>query len=227
MIPGEVAKAMLDLHRRHGAAVRSVLEEGYRGHASELAGRTLPESCILRLVAGPEGVVRPVEGPIEPPPDSPTDRRDFKRTSAIRLAIDDERQRVIVEGMPPLRGDSTFRVLKVLAAAAKRDRDAGLAPEHHTYLLARKLASETGLAEPSLRHSIYRIRRQLALEIEARAGIPLSEGALIENVRWRGYRLNPAVLILAAEEIAPTAIGHDSDRQTSQLPEDTSDRTTG
>jgi 7-cyano-7-deazaguanine synthase in queuosine biosynthesis len=205
-VPGmranEVARAMLDLHQRHAASVRSVLAEGYRRHAPELADQSLPSSCMLRLVAGPEGVVAPYVERFDQTEVPPEDTRDFKRTSEIRVALDPLPKRVLVDGLPPLEGAASYAVLEILVATAEKDRSERRAPKNFTYIDSRKLASDIGVAEASLRRRIYRIRQQLASACEANAGIPLSAGALIENHRWQGYRLNPAVLILTPDEIS-------------------------
>jgi 7-cyano-7-deazaguanine synthase in queuosine biosynthesis len=220
MTADAVALATLDLHHRHAVAVRSVLEDGYRRHARELAGQSLPPSCILRLVAGPEGVVAPPVQPFGHAEPHSADARDFRRTSEIRIALDPLAKQVLVDGFPPLEGAASFAVLEALVAAAENDRGERRAPENFTYVGARKVASVAGLGEASLRSCIYRIRKRLASAFEASAGIPLSADALIQNHRWQGYRLNPAVLILAPEEIAQRTDvttskvrGHSSTRQ--------------
>ncbi len=207
MTANEVAHATLDLHHRHASAVRSVLEEGYRRHANELASRNLPSTCILRMVAGPEGVVAPTVQPLDQSEPHPLDARDFTRTSRIRIALDLQKKRVLVDGLPPVEGATSFAVLEALIATSEDDRGERRAPENFTYIDTRKLASVAGLDEASLRRCIYRIRRRQASACEASAGMPLSAGALIENHPWKGYRLNPAVLILALDEIAHTTEG--------------------
>jgi hypothetical protein len=66
----------------------------------------------------------------------------------------------------------------------------------------------------------------VAEAFEANAGLPLPANALIENAHWKGYRINPAVLILAAEAIAPTGEGHDSKHARSHLGSFTSTKAT-
>jgi DNA-binding winged helix-turn-helix (wHTH) protein len=75
------------------------------------------------------------------------------------------------------------------------------APEHYRFIKAVKLAAALDLSEPSLRRCIRRVRKRLAESFEREAGLSISANALIENIPWKGYRLNPAVLILATEEI--------------------------
>jgi 7-cyano-7-deazaguanine synthase in queuosine biosynthesis len=217
MSAGDVARAMLGLHHRHADAVRSVLEGGYRRHAGELAAETLPPSCILRLVAGPGGVVRPLAEAQEKREPPPVDLRDFQRSSQMRLALDPRTKLVLIEGMPPIEGSTSFALLEMLAAAWEKDRQAKLAPENHAFLTARSLAKALRISETSLRRCVYRVRRRVADGFEGNAGLVLAANALIENHRWKGYRLNPAVLLIAPGELDVGAEWHNSDPPASQL----------
>jgi hypothetical protein len=217
MPAGEVAHAMLDLHHRHAVAVRSVLEDGFRQHARALAGQTLPSSCILRLVAGPGGIVAPAaltSDAIEP---TRPDPRDFRRSSQLRLAIDTESARILVDGAPAIEGPAAFALVRKLVEISEEDRAERRAPENHRFTNAAKLATLLGVAEPTLRRCVRRVRLHLAEAFEREAGLPISAGALIENARWKGYRLNPAVLILAMDEIGAQSEGHNFGRRASQL----------
>ena len=228
-VPGmsadSAARAILDLHNRHGTAVRSVLEEGYRKYASELAGQTLPASCILRLVAGPGGISVPEVAQPDGPGPTLADDRDYTRSSKIRLAFDTTRNTVLVEGVRPIEGRAIFALLQALVEQHRRDGGIGLAPENHTFLDAHKLAESLDISVASLRRRIYRIRLQLADAFDMEAGLALSADALIENHRWKGYRLNPAVLILAPEELGVPVRSHDSPEATSHLGSGERDRT--
>jgi Queuosine biosynthesis protein QueC len=202
MSADDAARAFLDLHHRHGAAVRSVLEDGYRKYASDLAGQTLPASCILRLVAGPGGISMPEAAQPNAPGVTPADDRDYTRSSQIRLALDASQNRVLVEGVPPIEGRAAFALLQALVEQHQRDQGNGLAPENYTFLNAKRLADKLGISDTSLRRCIYRVRQRLADAFETCAGLPLSADALVENKKWKGYRLNHAVLILAPEELS-------------------------
>ena len=218
MSSNEVACAMLDLHHRHAVAVRAVLEDGYREHAHALAGQTLPPSCILRLVAGPGGIVAQPEPPRQTIESAPPDMRDFGRSSQIRLAIDAQARRVLIEGAPAIEGPAAFGLIQQLVELSQQDRAEGRAPENHGFIKAARLAKLLRVAEPSLRRCIRRIRVRLSDAFETQAGLPIFAEALIENAPWRGYRLNPAVLILSLNEInSPEADGHDLAHAGSQL----------
>ncbi len=49
----EAARRMYDLYRRHAQGVIRVVDEGLGQHVSQIRARSLPESCLLRLVHDP------------------------------------------------------------------------------------------------------------------------------------------------------------------------------
>jgi hypothetical protein len=60
--PAENARQVYDLYRRHGAGVVRVVEQALARHVTAIRARTLPDSCLLRLVcdtAGPDGQATP------------------------------------------------------------------------------------------------------------------------------------------------------------------------
>ena len=67
------ARRVYDLYRRHGREVVRVVEQGVARHAAAVLGRTLPESCLLRLVHDPSvpddggGLAAPAPRADEPP----------------------------------------------------------------------------------------------------------------------------------------------------------------
>jgi hypothetical protein len=202
--PDQVAEAMLDLHHRHAVAVKKVLADGFRTYADDLAQQSLPNSCILRLVAGKEGLAMPLLS------DQPSglvaefDTRDFHRTHQLRIAVDHQRKRLLVAGIPPVEGRGILRLAETLIQQAQRDRGEGRAPESFTFLKSRTLSMTLGKNEATLRRTVHRVRSRLRAAFETNAGLPLSMYALVETDQWHGYRLNPSVLVLAASEIEPT-----------------------
>lgn len=217
MQPTEVAQATLDLHRRHGASVTSVLEEGYRLHAAELAAQTLPSSCILRIVAGPEGIVTREPGRAFAAATATEDSRDFERSSRISLALDDKKQQILIEGLDPLGGAKSFTLITALAELSEQDRAAKHAARNHRYIQAGRLSARLGISDQSLRRQINRVRGRIARGFEQNFGIPIAFDAFIENAPWKGYRLNPNVVLLAKDQLVETKQGHGLSAATSQL----------
>jgi hypothetical protein len=211
-----VAKAMTDLHHRHASNVRRVLASGFRDQAAALAARTLPASCLLRLVAAtPQALGMQAELAEAATPAS--DERDFSRSSQVRIAMDEQSRRIVLEKGRTLEGPSAFDLLNLLVEAALEDRAKQRAPENHRFLSAVSLTKPLGVTLPTLRRAVFRIRRRVAEIFDADAGISMSSDALIQNDPWKGYRLNPQVMILRLDELTPRPDGHDPAVRGSQL----------
>jgi predicted MPP superfamily phosphohydrolase len=96
-LPGgaeEIAERLVDLHRRHGAEVESVLDAGIREHATALRRGGLPRSCLLVLalppdLAGPRPEAEPASVEAgEPSPSTATpDSRGRRRVPEGTLRI--------------------------------------------------------------------------------------------------------------------------------------------
>lgn len=51
----EVGRQVLDLHQRHGQAVRKALKAGIERHSAELVNRNIPPSSVLMMTVAPSG----------------------------------------------------------------------------------------------------------------------------------------------------------------------------
>ncbi len=68
------ARKIVDLYRRHGHQVMQVVDSGIASHTKEIRSRSLPESCLIRLVHDPHPssgtiVTAPAEPDRDPVPD--------------------------------------------------------------------------------------------------------------------------------------------------------------
>ncbi|MBO6716749.1 MAG: 7-cyano-7-deazaguanine synthase [Rhizobiaceae bacterium] len=197
----EVSRKAIDLHRRHGQAVVSVLHNGFRRHARELAAGTLPPDSILRIVGGGAPLAKEARQPVAaacPPNSSP-----HVRSSQIVLGLDHGRREVLIAGMEPITGAATFALLDQLAAQFEQDLKAKRTPSHCGYCGTRRLTSALSVDDTTLRRRVTRFRKRVAEAFDRRHGLSLSSEAVIESATWKGYRLNPAVRLVQADEIRP------------------------
>jgi 7-cyano-7-deazaguanine synthase in queuosine biosynthesis len=200
----QVMRRAIALHQRHGQAVLSVVEMGFKNHARALADGSLPESCLLRLIGDTRR--RPTDLSVEDQAklnwERPAeDGRDFLRTSEIRLALDTVRRQVVIGGIDPIRGSASFTLAAELADAHVKDRSDGLAPENYTYLRSRHLTKVLQITDLGLRRRVMRFRQRVASAFERRVGLAISGDAVIQNLHWKGYRLNPEIRVLALDQI--------------------------
>lgn len=99
----EAARNFVDLFKRHGETVRNIFVEAVRTQAEALVDKTLPSSCLLRLVNDGPGwhldntplLAPPVD---IPPEDATRFAPDYRRTSEIKMADDRENKCIKFDG---------------------------------------------------------------------------------------------------------------------------------
>lgn len=185
--PGRAAERIFALHQRHGRAVVEVIDnEMTAALASTIAARPGPDSLVA--LAGRDAFSGP-EPPVSamPPvfahaaPDPPS------RTWEIALS---GRDTVRLKGLGDVTGVAA-KLIMVLADMHLACAGEGRVAEDHTLVRAPDLAEMLGVTEETLRRRISQLRRRVRdLAVPAGLAIP-DDNAVVENVPWRGYRLNP------------------------------------
>jgi 7-cyano-7-deazaguanine synthase in queuosine biosynthesis len=204
--PDQIARNVMDLHRRYGADVAAVLEEALKSLSRRLVLRTLPEASLLRSVLADHHLEfdrSPIRDAVEGrhPSEATEDVRDYRRTSEIRLALDEDKGRVLIEGLSVFGTQEDFELLLPLARQRRDEVHAGRAPENYSYIRTGKLLELLSLEEDALRRRVLRFRKRAAEAFVNRLGIPLASDAIIESQKWHGYRLNLSVRLLDPREI--------------------------
>jgi hypothetical protein len=212
--PEQVMINSIDLFKRHGGAVVKVLGDGFQQYAKELAEGSLPESCILRLVGNaPTSVfTSPNRGIRESlvPENQKADRRDFRSSSEILLALIPDRKEMLIRGIPIIRGPSSYAFVENLVPTYEEDRVRGLAPEKYRYVRSSQLTKILNITESTLRRRVLRFRTAVAKSFQMKLGLTLAGDAVIQSARWDGYRINPQVHLVTPDQITRPGKGHDS-----------------
>jgi hypothetical protein len=120
----------------------------------------------------------------------------------IRLAVDNAAKCILIDGIASLTGAGDYRLISVLVELHREDREAELAPENYRTLSAADLAeaaSRTG--DTAGRQAISRLREKINREFQKLYGHDLEPDAVIENVKGKGYRLNPKVRVVAPDQL--------------------------
>lgn len=209
----EVTRKAIGLHRRHGQGVVSVLDEGFRRHSKELAEGTLPPDSILRIAGGGVPAVK-ASGPTATQ-SSAAIPHSAVRSSQIMLGLDHEHKHVLIAGMEPIVGAATFALLDQLATQFEQDLNAKRSPSHCGYCGTKRLTGELRVDDTTLRRQVTRFRKKVAEAFERRHGLSLSSEAIIESRTWKGYRLNPNIRLVTAEEVRPEC--HETKKPASRL----------
>jgi queuosine biosynthesis protein QueC len=180
--PDTALKRISALLQRHGKSVTKVMRE-------TLSARTpdqFPEGSLPNLYGAIQRAqVLPIAN--VPPIRTPTKDGD----SILDLAIDRRRNKLLINGTITITG-AAYRLLICLVDEHLRGAGEGLDLLDYPTLTARKLTDLLDLQdEAALRQSISRARTSLAKKFTS-AGLDGNDGsALIENLSWRGYRLQP------------------------------------
>ena len=204
------AKRVIDLFKRHAKTVFTVMKDGVESHADELLNHSIPANSLLMMAISPSGglgitvepkMINPASSGEESVEENDREAIDYSRTSEIRIAVDEDAEQVLVEGLAPLTGPKTFQLVKILSDQYLEDQGDKKAPENYRCKDKYNFADELGIEEPTLRRQVSRIRKKVHTGYQGNFGLPLSQDAFIENVHGRGYRINPAVRVLAPSEI--------------------------
>jgi hypothetical protein len=200
-LPGsreENAKRIYELCKRHADTVCKVVDAGISNHAPLLRAQQLPSTCLLSLVVSPIAKQPAYADPLERQPKA-SEQAEIEVSEISRqplvFAIDEEHRCVrFWDGIAANGADYEF--LKVLADQFRHDLENGSDCNDVTYLKKERLMRELDLEEHSFRQRVRRCRVSLEKQFREKLGQPLGESDIIENRRWRGYRLNPSLLLV-------------------------------
>ncbi len=208
--PGAILEQAFDLQRRHGNAVRKVIEKSISKHAFALSRHHLPSSSLLVMFLRDDADL--AEGAFDMVAQEPARMMEVERTDAktfapdllpLRVAFYDDCGVAVVEveGLGCVRR-APAAVAHDLKVFFDRDVAAELAPENHQYVRPHVLAkARRHVTSNTVSQSVSRCRRTLAEFYEAVEGQPPPKDLLIENYRPRGYRLDPTICAIRRDQL--------------------------
>ena len=202
-----VGEKIYDLYKRHAANVCRVLDEQIANNAPLIRGNKLPASCLLMIATsqrsgqvGRRTVAALTDTGLEGDHDG-IEKGGRVRGPEILLAFDEVGRRLVIDGLGEILGAS-FELLDALRAAFRNARGAELRPEKYPFVKSIDLANALSLDESSMRKRVSRFRTEMMGLCNAICRPPLSEDAVVENLPWHGYRLNPfRVRLVALSEL--------------------------
>jgi hypothetical protein len=193
-----VAGRIVGLYRRHAMAVCNVFDDAIRTNASKMREGGLHGDCLLSLIVGHGGVTS-AYGAANAPPE-----QLILVAPEIRISIDEGGKRVVFQRWGELRGTSA----ELIIALAELFRDATrkeLAPERYPFLETSKLVRQINCGSHEvLRRRVLRCRSKIGKLAKEAGAVEPSIDAVIENIQWHGYRLNPDRVRL----VAPSELPH-------------------
>lgn len=201
-------RQLFELHQRHGTSVTEILADAFHRHADELAEGKLPDTCLVRLAAAPDATPDQV-GQAEREElrvprekgEAPTDTDGVFNPENMMLALDHEKQQVVIESLDVFSGDQMFPLFACLVDLRDDDMVQKRRDDNYKFMTPETLANKLGFDDAALRALIYRTRGRIS-EAAEKVGAPaLSRNDVIEGKRSIGYRLSRAVRVVALSEI--------------------------
>jgi len=208
----EIVQKCFEMHRGHGMVVRQVVEKEIERQKKTLSRGKIPATSLLSLFIGNAHTDAPILNDDLtlhlPALDEPALQKEGLAPSLHPLLVAfytiDERTRHIVEvsGLGCVRG-APAAVAHDLKPYYEEDLAAGLAPQNHRYVSPGELAAKRRhVARNSVSQQVNRCRNQLAEYYHAVMQEPPDRDLHIENLRPKGYRLDPLIRIVRPDQVS-------------------------
>ena len=88
-----------------------------------------------------------------------------------------------------------------LAKELEEDIDSSITKDEFRYVKADELAKRLDIDEQSLRQRISRTRKALEQQFLNNCDIQLDPEDIVQNEEWKGYRLNPYLLLVKPTQV--------------------------
>jgi hypothetical protein len=205
-LPGSAdqnVRQIWDLHHRHGQEVISVVDGALKSNASVTQALELPTSSLLAMIVSPIAKQPDYVDPVETEPtaaaQAAADPRDYTE-GQIAFAIDPSTRKVLFKSGIEL-GGSVYGLIAALALEFEADLDSGTFKDQHRFVKASALAKRLQIEEQSLRQRVSRARKKIEQSFLRNCDQQLDADDVIENEGWKGYRLNPYLLLVKPAQL--------------------------
>lgn len=205
--PDANVRSIWELHQRHGQEVISVIDDQLKANASVTAMSELPTSSLLSMVVSPVAKQPAYADPVVSEPtasvQAAADSHDYI-TKRIPFAVDAKTRKVIFEKGLEF-GGGVYGLIAGLVEDFEADLDAGTFQDQYRFVKAKTLAKRLRIDEQSLRQRVSRSRKKIEESFLQLFGRQLDAADIIENQEWKGYRLNPYLLLVKAAQLRESA----------------------
>ncbi len=202
--PDDTVRQIFELHRRHGQEVITVIDRELQNNAGLNETLALPESSLLAMilssVAKQPVYADPIEAEQTASAQANGDPWVVPPVQPLMFAIDGKAGQAIFRGGPELRG-SGYDLVHALFREFEEDIKVGLDGNAFRFVSATNLAKRLSIDEQSLRQRVSRTRRILERQFLEKCDIQLDADDVIENDPWKGYRLNPYLLLVNVSQL--------------------------
>jgi hypothetical protein len=202
-LPGttsENALKVFELHQRYGREITEVADRQIRMNAGVENALNLPSTALVVLAGAPSGVELAERDPFESEPpasaQAASDRRPVPDLR-FRFAVHESRKKIAFLEGPELKG-ANYRFVRELAQQFRADWNAEKDRSSYGYVPTKTLMSKLTLSEHSIGQTAARVRKALRNQFLDAIDYLIDEEDIIQSARWRGYRLNPFLIMVPA-----------------------------
>ena len=192
-----------DLHRRHGQEVVSVVDAELQSTASLDQSLARPPNSLLSMIVSPIAKQPDYADPVELEPtaaeQAAADIHDYS-SEQIAIAVDADAAKVVFRGGIEM-GGSIYELVAALYREFEEDLNAGTFRDQYRFVTAVVLAKRLRISQPSLRQSVSRARRKIERTFLTKFDRQLDADDVIQNEEWKGYRLNPYLLLVKTTQL--------------------------
>jgi len=206
------ATNIFQLHQRYGRTVLSVVDNEMRSNAGFVQALSLPDTSLLAMINAPLGAVPLSQDIIENEPAASAQAAADKIPIVERrfiFALDYKARRVVFTDGPVVKGRN-FDLVARLAAQFRADLAAGKSPEEFAYVPTGTLLRDLEIQEHSLGQRVFRTRKELERQFIDAIDYMLDDQDVIQSDRWKGYRLNPYLVLVDVSQLHETTKCQDS-----------------
>ena len=94
-----------------------------------------------------------------------------------------------------------YGLVCALAKEFEEDIEFGITKDAFRYIKADELAKRLGIDEQNLRQRVSRTRKALEQQFLNNSDIQLDPEDVVQNEEWKGYRLNPYLLLVKPTQL--------------------------
>ncbi|WP_112324477.1 hypothetical protein [Oceanibium sediminis] len=193
---------ILRLHKRHAAAVKSVLERVVKERAADVVGHAFESSSLVALHLGqsadPSVLQKIMPAPLPFQPDLAGEDKDYVPDKEAPLMVsfehEDDKPVVSVAGLCRIVGPNA-QPPHGLKLMHDEDRERGVPKEDYRYTSPTGIPGFESSDGDTIRKNINRCRKLISDAWEAIHDEKPPHPLLIQNKRSKGYRLDPEIRI--------------------------------
>ena len=176
-----------------------IVDRELKNNASLVHILSLPMTSLLAMIVSPVAKQADYIDPIEVEQPASAQAATMVAQPVV-FAIDHGTRKVIFRGGPELKG-AGYGLVCALAKEFEEDIESGITKDAFRYIKADELAKRLGIDERSLRQRVSRTRKALEQQFLNNCDIQLDSEDVVQNEEWKGYRLNPYLLLVKPTQL--------------------------